>query len=99
MANTRAASAADARRAHVEALLSAYPDVTSEERSLVVNWFRNDATALDIALVASNPAAERGYRQFRSEHIDKFTPRDMVRALAFALVIAAAVLLIAWRAL
>ena len=99
MANTSAASAADARRAHVEALLSAYPDVTSEERSLVVKWFRNDATALDVALIASNPAAERGYRQFRAEHIDKFTPRDMVRALGWALVVAVAVLLIAWRAL
>lgn len=99
MANTYTASAADARRAHVEALLSAYPDVTSEERSLVVNWFRNDATALDVALVASNPAAERGYRQFRAEHIDKFTPRDMVRALSLALVVAVIVLLIAWRAL
>lgn len=99
MANTSATSTADARRAHVEALLSAYPDVTSEERSLVVNWFRNDATALDVALIASNPAAERGYRQFRAEHIDKFTPRDMVRALGWALVVAVAVLLIAWRAL
>lgn len=99
MANTYAVSAADARRAHVEALLSAYPDVTSEERSLVVNWFRNEATALDVALVASNPEAERGYRQFRAEHVDKFTPRDMVRALGFALVIAVAVLLIAWRVL
>lgn len=99
MANTYAASSADARRAHVEALLSAYPDVTSEERSLVVSWFRNDATALDVALLASNPVAERGYRQFRAEHIDKFTPKDMARALGIALIVASAVLLIAWRAL
>lgn len=99
MSDTYAASTADARRAHVEALLSAYPDVTSEERVLVVNWFRNDATALDVAMVASNPAAERGYRRFRAEHIDRFTPNDMARALGFALIVAVAVLLIAWRAL
>lgn len=71
MSNSLAASAADARRAHVEALLSAYPDVTPEERELLVNWFRKDATALDVALVASNPAAERGYRRFRAQHVDR----------------------------
>lgn len=99
MSNTYTASAADARRAHAEALLSAYPDVTPQERDLLVGWFRNDASALDVALVASNPAAERGYRRFREEHIDRFTAKDMGRALAFAAVIALAVLLVAWRAL
>ncbi|ABD27627.1 hypothetical protein Saro_3192 [Novosphingobium aromaticivorans DSM 12444] len=99
MSNTLAASAADARRAHVEALLSAYPDVTPEERELLVNWFRKDATALDVALVASNPAAERGYRRFRAQHVDRFTLKDMGRALAFAAAIAVCILLIAWRAL
>ena len=99
MSKIQTASAAEARRAHVEALLTAYPDVTAEEHTLIVNWFGQDATSLDVALVASNPAAQRGYRQFRAEHVDKFTPRDMAKALGFALVIAVAVLLIAWRAL
>lgn len=99
MSKTYTASAADARRAHVEALLSAYPAVTPQEHNLLVNWFRNDATALDVGLVASNPAAERGYRRFRAEHLDRFTIADMARALAFAGVIAVVVLLIAWRAL
>ena len=84
--------------AHVEALLAAYPDVTPDERQLMVNWFRSEASALDVALVASNPAAERGYRLFRSENVDKFTVKDMGYALLFAAIIAAAVLLIAWRA-
>lgn len=99
MSNTSTiAKAVDARRAHVEALLAAYPDVTPEERQLMVNWFRSEASALDVALVASNPAAERGYRLFRSENVDKFTVKDMGYALLFATIIAAAVLLIAWRA-
>lgn len=99
MSNTSTiAKAVDARRAHVEALLAAYPDVTPEERQLMVNWFRSEASALDVALVASNPAAERGYRLFRSENVDKFTVKDMGYALLFAAIIAAAVLLIAWRA-
>jgi hypothetical protein len=99
MPDSYAAFTADARRAHVEALLSAYPDVTPQEHELLVDWFRKDASALDIGMVASNPAAERGYRRFRAEHIDRFTINDMGRALAFAAAIAVAVLLIAWRAL
>lgn len=99
MANTSTtASAVDARRAHVEALLSAYPDVNVEERQLLVNWFRSEASALDVALVASNPAAERGYRRFRSEHVDRFSVRDMIWALAFSAIVAAVVMLIVWRA-
>lgn len=99
MANTSTiASAVDARRAHVEALLAAYPDVTPEERQLLVNWFRSEASALDVALVASNPAAERGYRRFRAEHVDRFSVRDMIWALAFSATVAAAVMLIVWRA-
>lgn len=87
------ASAVDARRAHVEALLTAYPDVTPEEHALLITWFKREASALDVALVASNTAAERGYRQFRAEHVDRFTVKEMVRALVFAAVLAALVLL------
>lgn len=98
MSNTSTiAKAVDARRAHVEALLSAYPDVTPEERRLMVNWFRSEASALDVALVASNPAAERGYRQFRSEHVDRFTLKDMGYTFAFAAIIAATIMVIVWR--
>ena len=99
MSKFHAASAADARRAHIEALLSAYPDITPEEHQLIVNWFGNEATSLDVALVASNPRAECGYRQFRAKHVDKFTPKDMAKALGFAVALAFVVLLIAWRAL
>ncbi|MDT0509340.1 hypothetical protein [Novosphingobium sp. MMS21-SN21R] len=98
MSNSTTASAVDARRAHVEALLSAYPDVTPEEHGLIVSWFRNDASALDVALVASNPQAERGYRAFRAAHVDKFTVKDMGRALAITAMVALVVLLIVWRA-
>ncbi|MFN3425771.1 MAG: hypothetical protein ACK40C_13800 [Novosphingobium meiothermophilum] len=87
------ASAVDARRAHVEALLTTYPDVTPEEQALLITWFRRQASAMDVALVASNPAAERGYRQFRADHIDGFTLKDIGRALVFSGVVAALVLL------
>ena len=73
-----------ARRAHVEALLAAYPDVTPPEHELLVNWFRREASALDVGMVASNPDIARGYRLFRQQHIDRFTLADLGKGLAFA---------------
>lgn len=73
-----------ARRAHVEALLAAYPDVTPTEHTLLVNWFRKEASSLDIGMVASNPDIARGYRLFRQQHVDRFTLADVGKGLAFA---------------
>ncbi|MCW1382038.1 hypothetical protein OLX02_04310 [Novosphingobium sp. KCTC 2891] len=76
-----------ARRAHVEALLAAYPDVTPPEHGILLQWFRKEASALDVAMMASNPEIARGYRRFREEHIDRFTLADVGKALAFASVV------------
>jgi hypothetical protein len=86
-------AAALARRAHVEALLSAYPDVTPDEHSMLVRWFRREASALDVALLASEPRLARGYQKFRGDHIDRFTWRDLAKAsiaaAAFVLIVGA----------
>lgn len=73
-----------ARRAHVEALLAAYPDVTPPEHELLVNWFRKEASSLDVGMIASNPDIARGYRLFRQQHVDRFTLADLGKGLAFA---------------
>lgn len=71
-----------ARRAHVEALLAAYPDVTSEELAMLVHWFKREASSLEVALIASIPELARGYARFRGEHIDRFTLVDLAKGLA-----------------
>ena len=73
-----------ARRAHVEALLAAYPDVTPPEHELLLGWFRREASSRDVGMVASNPEIARGYRLFRQQHIDRFTLADLGKGLAFA---------------
>lgn len=97
--NTLVTSAtALARRAHVEALLAAYPDVTAEERATLVRWFRREASAMDVAMLASEPGIARGYARFRAEHIDRFTWKDVARGLAGGVVLVAIAALIMLRA-
>lgn len=84
MTELNASATALARRAHVEALLAAYPDVTPPEHELLVRWFRKDASSLDVAMVASNPDIARGYRLFREQHVDRFSLADLGKGLVFA---------------
>lgn len=98
MTDLNPGAAALARRAHVEALLAAYPDVTPDEHTLLVNWFRKEASSLDIGMVASNPDIARGYRLFRQQHVDRFTLADFGKGLAFASVMIAVCGLMLFRA-
>jgi len=74
--------ASAARRAHVEALLAAYPDVTPDERGLLTRYFKREANALDVGLIASNTDIAAGYRRFRDDHLDRFTAGDVAKGVA-----------------
>lgn len=91
--------ASAARRAHIETLLADYPDVTPDERNLLVRYFKHDANALDVGLIASNADVATGYRRFRGDHLDRFTARDVVKGFAGLAVMAMCVGLIMVRAL
>ena len=68
-------------RLHVERVLARYPEIDGEELAALKKWFRKDATAHDVALVASNEAIHTQYLRFRKEHVDRFSPRDIVTGL------------------
>lgn len=80
------------RRARIEAMLANYPDVSADQLSELRHWFDREASAFDVAMVASNESINHGYRQFKAEHIDRFTMKEIVRAL---LIVAATVGLVA----
>ena len=71
-------------RARVEEVLAKYPDIDSAEIERLLRWFNKDASAHDVAMVASNENIRKGYAQFRREHVDRFTPRDIALAVIFA---------------
>ncbi|GAB5351202.1 hypothetical protein [Qipengyuania sp. 483] len=81
-----------ARFDSIEILLNRYPDVSDEEVVQLKRWFGKQASAFEIASMASkNPA---GYGQFRSDHIDKFTIVEMVLIALFAGAIVSIIVLV-----
>ena len=81
-----------ARFDSIETLLNRYPNVSDEEVVQLKRWFGKQASAFEIASMASkNPA---GYGQFRSDHIDKFTIVEMVLIALFAGAIVSTIVLI-----
>lgn len=71
------------QRAEIETALARYPDLSPERLAVIITWFRKEASALDVALIASNEAIAESYRHFRNDHIDPFTPRDVVKGSLF----------------
>ena len=80
----------------VEALIARYPDIAGTEVALLKTWFRKEASAFDVASIASKDWVAPGYQRFRAEHLDRFTPKDFFAA---GVVVAGIVAVIAWMVL
>ena len=89
---------ASERRVRIERLLAQYPALSERELAETIGWFEREASALDVALIASNERVSRGYSRFRAEHIDRFDLKDAVRAIVFVLVFGAAIAGVIWLA-
>jgi hypothetical protein len=87
------------RRAQIESTLAHYPNLSDERLGELIHWFRKEASALDVAMVASNAEIAEPYRRFRAEHIDPLTGKDVVRAIIFASLVSMVILVIVWRSL
>ena len=99
MSNTSQAGGDPAARARAEAALAEYPNLSGERLDELVHWFHKEASALDVALVASNEAVAERYRKFREDHIDPVKGSDVFRGLLFLAFVAIVFLLIIWRAM
>jgi hypothetical protein len=78
-------------RARIAGLLARYPQLPGDDLDRIHAWFRKGATALDLGLLASDPAVAAQYRAYRAAHYDRITPADYARAAAF-LAVAVAIL-------
>ena len=75
-------------RAEIAAIIARYPDLTDTELQRVLRWFRKEASAMDVAMLSCEEDIALQYRQFRSDHVDRFGLRDLRNASVFLGVIA-----------
>jgi hypothetical protein len=80
---------------HVEHLLSRYPAITAGEVEDLKRWFNKEASAFDVASLASIESIHASYAAFRAEHIDGFKARDYFVVVAALLLAGAAILYLA----
>jgi hypothetical protein len=99
MTNTFSAEDGAMRRAHIEAVLASYPHVGPEETALLISWFRKEASALDVGIIASDPLLDKNYQQFKADHLDRIRGADLVRAFLLVSTAVVAILAIVWAAL
>jgi hypothetical protein len=64
------------KRARAEALLARYPELGSEELAGLLHWYRREASAMDVGLLASNEDIRDRYRAFRRDHVERFSLKD-----------------------
>lgn len=75
----------------VEAILTSYPNVSEAEIELLKRWFRKEASAFEVASIASKDCCQEGYSQFRADHLDRFTTADWVVVAVIACPVFAAI--------
>ena len=68
----------------IEALLSAYPRLSADEMEELLRWFQDQASAFDVATVASSPSVAGKYRAFHDAHIEPLTRRELAWSIAIA---------------
>jgi len=97
MSYTQDSAAVVAQRAQIEAALADYPHLNEESLAAVIRWYRKDASAFDVAMLASNEAIAEPYRRFRADHIDPMTGKDVMKGLLVAAAVGLVVFFIIWR--
>ena len=64
------------RRARIERLVARYPELDADELAQLVHWYRREASAMDVALLASNEALTDRFGAFCRVHVAPFNWRE-----------------------
>jgi len=86
------------RKKHIEIALANYPSVDAGTLADLLKYFREEASALDVGLIASDPRLEPRYRLLKSDHLDQFSGKEIFwKTVALMILVAGAALLFALR--
>jgi hypothetical protein len=64
------------RRERIGALIARYPDIDPGELDDLLHWYRREASAMDVALLASDERISERFGAFCRAHVAPFTFRD-----------------------
>jgi hypothetical protein len=81
-------AAATERFDAIEGLLSRYPQLEGAELADLKRWFAKEASAFDVASLASKEELREPYTRFRADHVDRFSARDLMYILVGLAVVA-----------
>lgn len=85
-----------ARRQRIEAAIANYPDIKRDQLDDLLHWFRKEASALDVALLASNHDIHDRYRRFSADHLEGLSRRDLTIGMSLVASLAAVIAVIVW---
>lgn len=71
-----------ARRLAAEELLARYPRLDAGELAALLHWHRRQASAMDVALIASNERLRRKYEAFQARHLQPFNWKEKLITVA-----------------
>lgn len=87
------------RRDRIIMLLEQYPKLESEEMAELLHWFRKEASALDVGLIASDPRLAVSYEVLKEDHLDRLTGADVFWVTILVGIGFAMLALLVWSAL
>lgn len=79
----------------IEAILQRYPDIDEAELAELKHWFGKEASAMEIASLASKEHLRRQYGSFRAAHVDRFSAFEIVAAILVGTILLAVIGLVA----
>jgi hypothetical protein len=85
------ADAPDLRRVRVEQTLARYPAISDAEIADLLHWFRKEASAMDVAMLASDERIAGCYALFRADHLDRLGVGEKIAAWILAAMVIAAI--------
>lgn len=64
-----------AKRTYVKELVERYPDLSMDEKEILIRWYRKEASSLDVALLSQSSDVNIGYSIFKKE-MDRLGLKD-----------------------
>lgn len=77
MEDNNRGAAREQRRDQIITQLAKYPGLDDDELADLLHWFKQEASALDVGLIASDPNLRAPYEGLKRDHLDRLNGADL----------------------